>query len=336
MKSNRLARREFLKKCLASTAAIGGLSLGRSSARPAGIGNLPGDAYDSKGLPTRPLGKTGVSVPIIGFGSGSRFCRILEPEKSVEVLNYALDHGLYHLDTAHDYVFEGVNSEQRLGLVLKDRRREVFLSTKVGERTYDGTMRHIEESLKRLQTDRLDIYQIHSVDSLEVVDAVGAKGGALEALHKLKDQKVTRFIGFTGHSSAEAMTAMVNRFDFDTMLIALNHHTEAKGDMEKGAIPAAAAKGLGVMVIKVIRPRETVEGVVPEDLIRYALTLEHVNSAVIGHDSLDVLKENIALLKELKTMSAAEMEAMSARLEPFFAGDRLPWMQPGYRDGLRP
>jgi len=335
MKKNRLARREFIKSCLASTAAIGGLSLEKSFGRPAGLGKPSGDAYDSKGLPTRPLGKTGVSVPIIGFGSGSRFCRILEPEKSVEALHYALDHGLYHWDTAHDYVFEGVNSEERLGLALQGRRSEVFLSTKVGERTYDGAMRHLEESLKRLGTDRLDIWQIHSVDSMEVVEAVGAKGGALEALHKVKDQKVARFIGFTGHSSAEAMTAMANRFDFDTMLIALNHHEEAKGDMEKGAIPAAAAKGLGVMVIKVIRPRETVPGIVPEDLIRYALTLKHVTSAMIGHDSLDVLKENIALLKEFKTMGPAEMEAMSARLAPFFAGDKLPWMQPGYRDGAR-
>jgi predicted aldo/keto reductase-like oxidoreductase len=304
-------------------------------ARPVKAPRPAKDAYDSKGLPTRPLGKTGVSVPIIGFGSGSRFCRILDPEKSVEAINYALDHGLYHLDTAHDYVFEGVNSEERLGLAIDGRRHEVFLSTKVAERTYDGAMRHLEESLKRLRTDRLDIWQIHSVDSMEVVDAVGAKGGALEALHKAKEQKVTRFIGFTGHSSAAAMTAMVNRYDFDTMLIALNHHTEAKGDMEKGAIPAAAAKGLGVMVIKVIRPRETVPGIVPEDLIRYALTLEHVTSAVIGHDSLDVLKENLALLKEFKTMSPAEMDAMSVRLAPFFAGDRLPWLQPGYRDGLR-
>jgi uncharacterized protein len=335
MKKNRLARREFLKRCLASTAAFGGLSLEKTFARTAGGGTPASDAYDSKGLPTRPLGKTGVSVPIIGFGSGSRFCRILDPGKSVEVLNYALDHGLYHLDTAHDYVFEGVNSEERLGLVLKDRRREVFLSTKVGERTYDGAMRHLEESLKRLQTDRLDIWQIHSVDSMEVVDAVGAKGGALEALRKVKDQKVARFIGFTGHSSAEAMAAMANRYDFDTMLIALNHYEEAKGDMEKGAIPAAAAKGLGVMVIKAIRPRETVPGIVPEELIRYALTLEHVTSAMIGHDSLDVLKENIALLKEFKKMSPAEMAAMNARLAPFFAGDRLPWMQPGYRDGVR-
>jgi len=334
MKNNRLARRDFLKRCLASTAAIGGLSLNKSFVRSSLAGISAGNDYDSKGLPTRALGKTGVSVPIIGFGSGSRFCRIQDPAKSVEVLNYALDHGLYHWDTAHDYVFEGVNSEERLGLVLKDRRREVFLSTKVAERTYDGAMRHLEESLKRLQTDRLDIYQIHMVESLEDVEKIGAKGGVLEALHKLKEQKVTRFIGFSGHLSAEAMTAAANRYDFDTMLIALNHHAERKGDMEKGAIPAAAAKGMGVMVIKVIRPRETVEGIVPEDLIRYALTLEHVNSAVIGHDSLDVLKENIALLKEFKAMSAAEMEAMSARLDPFFSGNRLPWMQPHYRDGI--
>jgi aryl-alcohol dehydrogenase-like predicted oxidoreductase len=327
-----ISRREIIKSGLVITSSLCGLSSARLFS---GVNrDTPDSPYDAKGLPTRILGKTGISVPIIGFGSGSRFCRILEPEKSVEALNYALDHGLHHWDTAHDYVFENVISEERLGLVLKDRRREVFLSTKVGERTYEGAMRHLEESLKRLQTDRLDIWQIHSVDSMEVVDAVGAKGGALEALHKLKDQKVTRFIGFSGHASAEAMTAMVNRFDFDTMLIALNHYEEHTGDMEKGAIPAAAAKGLGVMVIKVIRPREMIEGIVPEELIRYALTLEHVTSAVIGHDSLDVLKENIALLKEFKTMGAAEMEAMRARLEPFFSGDRLPWMQPGYRDGV--
>jgi predicted aldo/keto reductase-like oxidoreductase len=332
MSHSKVTRREFFKTCLAATAAAGGLA-----SRPLFAGGplkAVGSQYDPKGLPTRVLGKTGVSLPLISFGSGSRFCRIKEPGKSVEALNYALDHGLYHWDTAHDYVFEGVNSEERLGLVLKERRGEVFLSTKVAERTYDGAMRQLDESLKRLQTDRLDIYQIHMVESLEDVDRIGAKGGVLEALHKLKEQKVTRFIGFTGHLSAEAMKATAERYDFDTMLIALNHHTEAKGDMEKGAIPAAAAKGLGVMVIKVIRPRETVEGIVPEDLIRYALTLEHVTSAAIGHDSLDVLKKNLALLKDFKTMGAAEMGAMTARLDPFFKGDALPWMRPGYRDGV--
>ena len=330
MRRSKVTRRDFLKTCLAATAAAGSFS--ERTLLAGGYHGVEGPPYDPKGLTTRVLGKTGVSLPLISFGSGSRFCRIHDPEQSVEALTYALDHGLYHWDTAHDYVFEGVTSEERLGLVLKGRRREVFLSTKVGERTYDGAMRHLEESLKRLQTDRLDLYQIHQVESLEDVDRIGAKGGVLEALHKLKDEKVTRFIGFSGHLSAEAMKAAAERYDFDTMLIALNHHTEAKGDMEKGAIPAAAAKGLGVMVIKVIRPRETVEGIVPEDLIRYALTLKHVTSAAIGHDSLDVLKKNIALLKDFKEMSAAEMAAMSARLEPFFRGDALPWMHPAYRD----
>jgi predicted aldo/keto reductase-like oxidoreductase len=332
MSQSKVTRRDFFKTCLAATAAAGGLSARTLFA--GGPLSAIGSQYDPKGLPTRVLGKTGVRLPLISFGSGSRFCRIHEPEKSVEALAYALDHGLYHWDTAHDYVFEGVTSEERLGLVLKDRRREVFLSTKVADRTYDGAMRHLEESLKRLQTDHLDIYQIHMIESLEDVDKIGAKGGVLEALHKLKEQKVTRFIGFTGHLSAEAMKAAAERYDFDTMLIALNHHTEAKGDMEKGAIPAAAAKGLGVMVIKVIRPRETVEGIVPEDLIRYALTLKHVTSAAIGHDSLDVLKKNIALLRNFKEMSEAEMGAMTARLNPFFRGDALPWMRPGYRDGV--
>lgn len=332
MKRNRMDRRDFLKGCLAATAAVGGLV--PKTALASGEKKAPGFSYDAKGLPTRVLGRTGVPVPIIGFGGGSRFCRILEPEKSVEVLTHALDHGLYYWDTANQYGGQDFKSEERYGLVLKDRRREVFLATKVGERTHDGAMRQLEESLKRLQTDHLDIYQVHSVDSLADVEAIGAKGGVLEALHKLREQKVTRFIGFTGHADAEAMTALVNRFDFDTMLIALNHYAERKGDFEKGAIPAAAAKKMGVMAIKVIRPQETVEGVKPEELIRYALSLEHLHSAVIGHDSLDVLKKNIELVKNFQKMTPAEMRSMRGRLEPFFAGSRLPWMKPGYTDGI--
>jgi predicted aldo/keto reductase-like oxidoreductase len=332
MKKNRMDRRDFLKGCLAATAAAG--CLVPKSALATGEKTAAGTSYDAKGLPTRTLGRTGVSVPIIGFGGGSRFCRILEAEKSVEVLTHALDHGLYYWDTANQYGGKDFKSEERYGLVLKNRRREVFLATKVGERTYDGAMRQLEESLKRLQTDHLDIYQVHSVESSADVEAIGAKGGVLEALHKLRDQNVTRFIGFTGHADAEAMTALVNRFDFDTMLIALNHYAERKGDFEKGAIPAAAAKKMGIMAIKVIRPQETVEGVKPEELIRYALSLEHLHSAVIGHDSLDVLKKNIEQVKNFQKMTPAEMQNMRGRLEPFFAGSRLPWMKPGYADEI--
>jgi aryl-alcohol dehydrogenase-like predicted oxidoreductase len=331
MKNKPIDRREFIKKTLTSAAALGGLTLGTLFSK--GKGSASDRTYDPKGLPTRVLGKTGVAVPRIGIGCGSRFCAVQDPEKSAEILTSALDHGFYYWDTAYNYVSQNVVSEERLGLVLKDRRREVFLASKVEERTYDGAMRRLEESLKRLQTDRLDIYQVHQVDSLEDVDKIGGKDGVLKALHKLKDEKVTMFIGFSGHLSAEAMTAMVNRYDFDTMLIALNHYEEVRGDMEKAAIPAAAAKNMGIMVIKVIRPRETVPGIVPEELIRYALTLEQVDAAVIGTDSLDVVRKNAELLKNFQTMSADEMSEMKARLAPFFGGRHLPWMHQGYIDG---
>lgn len=323
-----MKRREFLKSCAASPVALKTLS-GR------GFFSEETAAYDAKGLPTRVLGKTGVSVPLVGFGAGSRFCAVQDPGKSVEILNLALDHGFYYWDTAHDYGDGKVVSEERLGLVLRDRRNEVFLSTKTHARTYDGAMRDLEESLKRLKTDRLDIWKIHEVLSAEDAEKIGASGGVLEALDKAKDEKITRFIGFSGHSSSEAMTALAERHDFDTMLIALNHYEERKGDMERGAIPAAGAKGMGVNVIKVIRPREKGTGLDPADLIRYALSLPHVCAAVVGTDSVEVLKKNAATIKNFTVLGPEEMKRIRAGLSPFFEDRALPWMCPGYRDGTK-
>jgi aryl-alcohol dehydrogenase-like predicted oxidoreductase len=329
MKNNPLSRRDFMKKCLAGSAVITGFSCKSPLVRN------KDEVYDSKGLPTHVLGKTGVSVPLIVVGCGSRFCAVQQQDKSVEILTHALDNGLYYWDTAHDYVYNNVVSEERLGLVLKDRRDEVFLATKVGQRTYDDSMRHVEESLKRLQTDRLDILQIHLIRSLEDVEKICAEDGVLKAFRKLKDEKVTRYLGFSGHLSAEAMMEMANRYDFDTMLIALNHYSERQGDFEKQAIPTAAGKKIGILAMKVIRPRETVEGLAAEELIRYALSLKHVHAAVIGTDSLEVLKKNIQLVKNFKKMSPEEMKKISVGLEPAFAANNLPWMDPSYTDGIQ-
>lgn len=328
MKNNSINRRDFIKKCFTTTAALGALSYkGLNSEKKS-------ELFDAKDLPTRVLGKTGIRVPLIGIGGGSRFCTIKDPEKSIELLNYALDHGFYYWDTAHDYAFENVVSEERYGLVLKDRRDEVFLATKVMNRTYDGALRHMEESLKRLKTDHVEIYQIHNIQSIEDVEKIGAKDGVLKALQKLKEEKVTRFIGYSGHLSAEAMTEMANRYDFETMIIAMNHYEERKGDFEKQAIPAAAKKKMGILVIKVIRPRETVKTITPEELIRYALSLKHVNAAVIGIDSLDVLKKNIELVRNFRPMTSKEMMETRATLDPFFESKSLAWMKPGYTDGI--
>jgi len=322
-----IPRRDFLKACGTSTVALGLLSCkGELSEKEASV-------YDAKGLPTRVLGKTGISIPLIVIGGGSRFCTIKEPDKSIELLNYALDHGFYYWDTAHDYISDDVISEERYGLVLEERREEVFLATKVMERNYDGAMRHLEESLSRLKTDRLDLYQIHNIESIEDVDQVGAEDGVLKALQKLKDEKVTRFIGYSGHKSAEAMMEMAARYDFDSMIIALNHYAEREGDFERQAIPAAAKKEMGIIAMKVIRPRETVENVDPEELIRYSLSLPFVNAAVVGTDSLEVLKKNIELVKKFRPMTQEEMKKITVTLIPYFKSRELFWMQPGYTDG---
>jgi len=328
MKDKNLHRRDFIKTCLATAAAAGSVPLKKL------FSGQSGPAYDAKGLPTAVLGKTGVRVPRIGIGCGSRYCAVQDQEKALAILNAALDNGFYYWDTAYSYRAKDITSEERLGLVLEDRRREVFLATKAESRTYDGAMKELEESLKRLKTDHLDLYQIHLVQSLADLDAIGAPNGVLKAMRKLKDEKVTRFIGFTGHLSGEAMAEAARRHEFDTMLIALNHYSERRGDFEKGAIPAAAEKNMGIMIIKVIRPRETVKEIAAEDLIRYGLSLPHVHAAVIGTDSLDVVRENAALLKNFKPLGPDEMKKLAVRLEPFMAGGHLPWMEPHYTDGM--
>ena len=325
--SRNMGRREFMRTCAAATAVLGSSLAAVSPSQGSQAG------YDAHGLQTRVLGKTGVRIPIIVFGAGSRFCAVKEPDKSDELLNYALDHGFYYWDTAHTYVYDNVCSEERLGRVLKHRRDRVFLATKLSERSYDGAMRELEDSLKRLHTDRLDILQVHSINSLEDVDRIGTGDSVLKVVRAARDQNVARFIGFTGHASAAAMAAMVERFAFDTMLIALNHQTQGKEDFEKQAIPAAARKGMGVLLMKVIRPRETVEGLDPDELIRYALSLEHANAAVIGTDNMEVLKKNLDMARAFEALPPDRMERMRKSLEPFMAGRNLPWMQPGYLDG---
>ncbi len=228
----------------------------------------------AKGLPTAVLGKTGVAVPRIGIGLGSRYCAVTDEDLAQEILHAAIDHGFYYWDTAYSYRNKSIVSEERLGRVLATRRKEVFLATKFEARDHDGVMRELEESLKRLRTDRLDLYQVHLIESMADLDALGRPGGAFEALRKIKEQKIARFIGFTGHVDAAAMAEAARRHDFDTMLIALNHYQERRGRPRGRGHPGGRGpRNMGVMIIKAIRPRETVEGLAAADLIRYALTL---------------------------------------------------------------
>lgn len=331
-----LDRRSFIKLGIAAAAA-GGLAAKAAASRliPAAGSSVPGPAYDPKGLPMRTLGRTGVAVPILTLGAGSRYLTVADPAKAEEILRHALDNGVFYWDSADNYAAGGIFSESRLAVVLKDRRREVFLATKTHARDYDGVLRAVEQSLRRLGTDHIDLYQAHSIQTPDIVDEIGAPNGAWKALLKLREEKVARFLGFTGHASAPAMAAMARRFDFDTMLIALNHYQERQGDLERDAIGAAAERGLGIAVIKVIRPREKSDAVTPEELIRYAWGLPHVATAVIGMDSVAVLDEDIALAKAFRPLDAGRAAEVRGVLDGVFAAGDLSYMRPGYHDGVR-
>ncbi|MDJ0574288.1 MAG: aldo/keto reductase [Xenococcaceae cyanobacterium MO_234.B1] len=320
----KLTRRKFVKTAAAASATavvIPHLSFRDSS------------AYDSQQLPTRKLGETGIEVPLIIIGCGSRFMAIQDEDKALELLEYALDRGLYYWDTAANYRNDQISSEERIGKLLKNRRREVFLATKVAERDGESAKKTIERSLKRLQTDYIDLLQVHAIKSVEDVENLGKKGNVLEVLHKYKQEGVISHIGFTGHTSAEAMKKAAQMYDFDTMLIAMNHQRKEQR-FEEQAVPAAGSKGMGVLAMKVVRPRETIKSLNPRELIRYALSLDHISAAVVGMDSLAVLKDGIDLIQNFRPLSAPRIEEIRVRLAPFYRHEKLVWMQPWYEDGM--
>lgn len=335
MKDDQFSRRSFIKGTVGTSLLVAGAgllpscSLFRSS--------KSSSVYDAKGLPITILGKTGVRIPRIAFGLGSRFCNIESAEDSFNILNYALDNGLYYWDTA--WVYEniklGITSEVRVGEVVKSRRDEIFLSTKVTSRDPNEAMRQIETSLKRLQTDHLDILKIHDIQSDSDVAKISEKGNLIDILHKMKDQGICRFIGFSGHTEAGAMKKMAERGDFDSMLMAMNHWGREKNPQPRQelAVPAAKDTGMGVMLMKVVRPKETVKGLDPKDLVRYALSLKGPDGIIVGMDSMAVVKSNLEILRNFKPMDEAKMKEIAQQLTPFFDHENLPWMKPGYCDG---
>jgi aryl-alcohol dehydrogenase-like predicted oxidoreductase len=335
MKSSHNSRRIFIKSAVGTGLMVAGTGMLASGS----LFRMSGSAakYDAKGLPTVLLGSTGVRIPRMAIGLGSRFCNIKSTDEALQLLTYALDNGLYYWDTAGSYENKelGIISEVRLGEVVKTRRNEIFLSTKVTSRNPDEAMKQIELSLKRLNTDHLDILKIHSVTTVADVDKLSEKGNLIDLLQKLKEQKICRFIGFTGHTEAEALRLMTERGQFDTMLFAMNHYNMATNPQKRTelVIPAAKAKGMGVMLMKVVRPRETVKDIKTNDLIRFGLSLKGPDGIILGMDSLEVVKSNLEILRSFKPLDDTRMQELAQQLTPFYRHENLPWMQEGYSDG---
>ena len=330
------SRRKFIKQTLSAGVAITGAQMVFSQGSGSEtILKKVKNKYDPKGLPTAVLGKTGIVIPRIAIGLGSRFLNIPTLDEAVEMCNYALDNGLYYWDTAHTYVNNttGAVSEERLGHIVKNRRKEIFLSTKIAAREADAAKAQIELSLKRLQTDHLDMMKIHAVESTEDVTNICKKGGVLDLFSRMKEEGVTRFIGFSGHGNATALKAMVDTGRFDSMLFAMNHYDANNENRQGMIIPAARQQGMGVMLMKTIRPKETIPGIDPKELVRFALSLEGPDGIAVGMDSKKVVDSNLTILRNFKLMTPDEKLKFAMLLSPYFRHENLEWMKRGYHDG---
>jgi aryl-alcohol dehydrogenase-like predicted oxidoreductase len=292
--------------------------------------DAPSPANGGSKLPRRLLGKTGVEVSALALGGVIGMQLPPSPDHDPAALaETALDLGITYFDTAPSY--NNGQSETNYGQVLARRRKEVFLATKTGDRTHDGTLRSIEESLKRLRTDRVDLIQIHGISANEDLDAWAKPGGVLTALRKLREQKVTRFIGLTGHDSAGKLREAIERHEFDTMLTTLNP-VSRRQPFRDDLLPAANRKQMGVIAMKVmgggngclvtgnplkkvLRPYhdETADQVNAASLIRYTLSLR-ISVAVIGVASLEQLKANVRIVREATPMTLAERRELETAM----------------------
>jgi len=298
-------RRTFLRAGLAGTA---GLGLSLFSQRDPALGSEQAGSP----MPKRPLGRTGHQVAIFSLGGQAT----LEQdggdprEASVAIIHRALDLGVNYCDTAPLYG----PSQDYFGEVMKTRRKKTFLASKTDDRSRDGSLRLLEASLKRLQTDHLDLWQLHHIGSMSDLNAAFRKGGAVEALVKARDEKMVRFLGITGHYDPASLLEGIRRFDFDCILMALNAADRHDLPFQEELLGEAVRMKMGIIGMKVpARGRLMKEaGLSMKECVNYVWSLP-VSTVIIGCDSIRQLEENVALAGGFKPLSAEAMARLEAR-----------------------
>ena len=276
-----------------------------------------------KGLPTRKLGRTNEQVSILCLG-GWHIGAVENKDEAVRIMHAAIDEGLTFFDTCWDYQMGG--SEEIIGRALSapGKRDQVFLMTKNCERTYDGSMKCLDDSLRRMKTDRLDLWQFHEMVYDNDPDWVFEKGGLKAALEAQKAGKV-RYIGFTGHKDPRIHLKMLNKpYDWATAQMPINVADAHYRSFQKEVVPACLNKNVGVIGMKSLGggpgpgkgriPTET--DVTYEECRRFALSLP-VSSLVVGIMTMDELKAEIAIARDFKPYSDAEKERLLSKSSSF-------------------
>src|SRR5919199_2252995 len=276
-------------------------------------------------IPRRPLGRTGVQVSAIGLG-GSSLGQAKSLDEAIRIAHEAIDAGVTFMDNAWEY--NNHRSEEWMGQALQGRRDKVFLMTKVCTHGRDANvaMQQLEESLRRLKTDHLDLWQIHEVVYYNDPEMIFRPNGAIEALDRAKKEGKVRFIGFTGHKDPAIHLKMLSHnYPFDTVQMPLNCFDATFKSFEQQVLPELNRRGIAPIGMKSFSGNADAikKGIVtPQEALRYAMSLP-VATTVSGIDSLEVLRQNLAIARSFTPMQQQEMQALRDRCAQYAADGRF-------------
>jgi len=270
----------------------------------------------SESIPRRPFGRTGETVSALGFG-GFHLGEIGTEREATSILHRAIDGGITFMDNAWEY-HDGV-SETRMGKALANGwRQKVFLMTKVCTHGRDAktAMRMLEESLRRLKTDYLDLWQVHEVAYWGDPERHFAKGGVIEALDRAKAKGLVRFVGFTGHKDpALHLQMLAYGYPFDSCQMPLNCLDATFRSFEQQVLPECQRQGIAAIGMKTFGGEGDMvkkRVVAPADALRYAMSLP-VAVTVTGIDSARVLRQNLGIARGFEPMGSLEMQRLRTR-----------------------
>jgi aryl-alcohol dehydrogenase-like predicted oxidoreductase len=270
---------------------------------------------------TRPFGKTGYSFPLLSFG-GQRIVddHNCTEEEAVRIVNTAIDRGIRYFDTA--WIYSDGQAETRLGKVVKHRRAEMWIATKTWDTTRDGALRQLETSLKRLQTDHVDEWRLHNVWDFARLDAFTAKGGALEAAIRARDEGMVRHISISSHTDPQILIEALDRFPFDSTLMALSALDHFILSFAEEFLPVANAKGVATIAMKVLGLGSLKHEVARS--LRYAFSLP-VSTVIVGMETMAQLEQNLAIAESFTPMTDEERLAFFKEIIPLVRPDKMPW-----------
>ena len=279
----------------------------------------------SGSIPKRPLGRSGLNVSILGVG-GFHIGSADTLEEATSIVQHALDNGINFFDNAWEY-HDG-KSEEWLGQALGSRRDEAVLMTKVCTHGRDKkvAMHMLEQSLRRLRTDHLDVWQIHEVVYDNDPDLIFRSGGAAEALQEAKQQGKVRLIGFTGHKDPAIHLKMLSYgFPFDTVQMPLNPFDANFRSFQHQVIPEAQKQGISVLGMKSLGGSGemiTHGAITVKDALSYAMSLP-VATTISGMNTMEILQQNLEILAKFEKLSLTEMAAIEKRCQPEAADGHL-------------